>query len=286
MRRHLELENSNKKKRRYNGVFKETNKASDYENLDFTVILVQPESVGNIGSIARLMENFNFSKLVIFNPIETTEKIRSYYTQGFAMHGKNILMNAEIIEINNQSNNITEFQSLIQNYDFVIATTAKGKNYSNIRRLSIFPEDFTLPLSLKPLKIAILFGRESRGLTNEVISKADLLIRIPTHDKYPALNLSHACGIVLYEIFKKLNIINIGRGKNPVLIADKKDRLILFDIIQNIIEKLNIASYKKDNVYFAFRNIFGRKFMSKKELSLVLGVFSKLNNILEGLNLY
>ena len=276
----------NNKKKRYNGAFKETNKAPDYENLDFTVILVQPESVGNIGSIARVMENFNFTKLVIFNPIETTEKILSYYTQGFAMHGKDILMNAEIIESNNQSNYLTEFQNFIQNYDFVIATTARGKSFSNIRRLSIFPDDFTLPVSVKPLKIAILFGRESRGLTNEEISKADILIRIPTHDKYPALNLSHACGIVLYEMFKKLNIINIGRGKNPVLIADKADRLILFEIIKNIIDKLKIAAYKKDNVYFAFRNIFGRKFMSKKELSLVLGVFSKLNNVLEGLNLY
>ena len=276
----------NKRKKRYNVAFKETKKASNYENLDFTVILVQPETAGNIGSIARLMENFNFTKLVIFNPIESVEKILSYHTRGFAMHGNEILMNAEIIELNDQGEHIMEFQNFIQNYDFIMATTAKGTNFSNIRRLSIFPEDISLPVSLKPLKIAIIFGRESRGLTNEEISKADLLIRIPTHDKYPALNLSHACGIVLYEMFKKLSIINIGRGKNPVLIAEKEDRLILFEIIKNIIETLKIASYKKDKVYFAFRNIFGRKFMSKKELSLVLGVFSKLNNILEGLNLF
>ena len=265
---------------------KETNKAPEFENLDFTVILVQPETAANIGSIARLMENFNFTKLVIFNPIESVEKIMSYNTQGFAMHGKNILLNAEIIELNNQNNHITEFQYLIQNYDFVIATTAKGKSFSNIRRLSIYPDDFTLPVSVKPLKIAILFGKESRGLTNEEISRADILIRIPSNDKYPVLNLSHACGIMLYEMYKKLNIINIGRGKNPVLIADREDRLILFEIIKNIIDTLKIASYKKDNLYFAFRNIFGRKFMSKKELSLVLGLFSKINNILEGLNLY
>ncbi len=266
--------------------FKSIQMQPDYENLDFTVILVQPETAANIGSIARLMENFNFTKLVIFNPIESVEKIMSYNTQGFAMHGKNILLNAEIIELNNQNNHITEFQYLIQNYDFVIATTAKGKSFSNIRRLSIYPDDFTLPVSVKPLKIAILFGKESRGLTNEEISRADILIRIPSNDKYPVLNLSHACGIMLYEMHKKLNIINIGRGKNPVLIADREDRLILFEIIKNIIDTLKIASYKKDNLYFAFRNIFGRKFMSKKELSLVLGLFSKINNILEGLNLY
>lgn len=265
---------------------KRKNKVPDYENLDFTVILVQPETAANIGSIARLMENFNFTKLVIFNPIESVEKILSYNTQGYAMRGKNILLNAELIELNNQNNHLTEFQSLIKNYDFVIATTAKGKSYSNIRRLSIYPDDFTLPVSDKPFKIAILFGKESRGLTNEEISRADILIRIPSNDKYPVLNLSHACGILLYELFKKLNVINIGRGKNPVLIADREDRLILFEIIKNIIDTLKIAPYKKDKVYFAFRNIFGRKFMSKKELNLVLGLFSKVNNILKGLKLY
>ena len=101
-----------------------------------------------------------------------------------------------------------------------------------------------------------------------------------------ALNLSHACGIILYEIFKKLNILNIGRGINPVLIADKEDRLILLNIIKDIIEKLKIRAYKKDNVYYAFRNISGRSLMSKKELSLILGLFSKINTLLGRKSLY
>ncbi|MFX1327674.1 MAG: RNA methyltransferase [Promethearchaeota archaeon] len=264
----------------------ETQRIEEYKNLIFTVVLVEPEHAGNIGSIARVMENFDFKNLVIFNPKESVENILSYETQGFAMHGKEILFNAEIIEVKNQINYLPEFQKLLKRFDYIIATTATGKSHSNIRRLAIFPEDLALPISNKPLKIAILFGKESRGLTNEDISYADLILRIPTNSKYSALNLSHACGIILYEIFKKTNVINIGRGKHPVLVADNEDRLELYKMVQEIIDKLKIRTYKKNNVFFAFKNIFGRSFMSKRELSLILGLFSKVNSILEGLNLY
>jgi len=275
-----------KKSKQENNGFQETHRTNEYKNLSFTIILVQPEHAGNIGSIARVMENFNFKNLLIFNPIENVDKILSYKTQGFAMHGKDVLFNAKIIEVKNQENHLSEFKNMLETFDYVIATTARGKSYSNIRRLAIFPEDLTLPISVKPLKIAILFGKESRGLTNEEISLADLLLRIPTNSEYSALNLSHACGIVLYEIFKKINILTIGRGENPVLLADKSDRLILYDIIKNIIDQLKIRSYKTENVFLAIKNIFGRNLMSTKELSLILGLFSKVNSILENLNLY
>ncbi|MEE9379703.1 MAG: TrmH family RNA methyltransferase [Candidatus Lokiarchaeia archaeon] len=277
----------NKKKiKPENNEFQETHRANEYKNLSFTIILVQPEHAGNIGSVARIMENFNFKKLVVFNPIESVDKILSYETQGFAMHGKDILFDAKIIELKDQYNHLTEFKNLIGTFDYVIATTSRGKSYSNIRRLAIFPEDLTFPMLVKPLKVAILFGKESRGLTNEEISLADIALRIPTNSEYSALNLSHACGIILYEIFKKINTLTIGRGKNPVLLADRKDRLILYEIIKNIIEKLKIRSHKEENVFFAFKNIFGRSLMSTKELSLILGLFSKVNSILESLNLY
>jgi TrmH family RNA methyltransferase len=266
--------------------FKETQRNDLYKNLNFTVILVSPEHSGNIGSVARIMENFNFKNLVCFNPIESVDQILSHKTYGFAMHGKYILSNAKIITLRNQDEYFAEFQKFINKFDLVIATTAKGKRYTNIKRLAIFPDDLVMPVSKKPLNIAVLFGKESRGLTNEEISLADILIRIPTGEIYPTLNLSHACGIILYEIFKKINIINIGRGEKPVLLADKEDRRLLYSFIDNIIKKLNVRQYKEDNMFFAFKNIFERSIMSKKELRLTIGVFSKLDSILNNIDPY
>ena len=276
----------NKKKlKREIDSFKESDVLDQYKNLQFYIILVQPEHSGNIGSIARLMKNFNFKNLIIFNPIEDKQKILSYETYGYAMHGSDILDKSEIIIVN-QEDHLESFKQFMKKFDLVFATTAKGRHFRNIKRLAIFPDNINLPNSKKELKIAILFGKESRGLTNEELDIANILIRIPTGDIYPTLNMSHACGIILYEFFKKIHSIQLGRGINPVLLADKEDRILLYDTISQVIKSLKIRTHKKERVLLSFKNIFERSLISKKELSLVFGVFSKIKNLLKKLNLY
>ena len=265
--------------------YQESEVLDQYKNLQFYIILVQPEHAGNIGSIARIMKNFNFENLIIFNPIEDKEKILSYETHGYAMHGSDILDKSEIFLVN-QDDHIKYFKEYMKKFDLIFATTAKGKHYRNIKRLAIFPDTINLPQSKKMLKIAILFGKESRGLTNEELETADVLIRIPTGDIYPTLNMSHACGIILYEFFRKLHSLQLGRGINPVLLADKEDRIILYKFISEIIRSLKIRTHKKERVLNSFKNVFERSLISKKELNLIFGVFSKIKNVLKSLNLY
>ena len=174
----------------------------------------------------------------------------------------------------------------MQNFDLIIASTAKGMHYKNIRRLSTFPRDLRVPISEKPLKIALMFGKESRGLTNDEIEIADIMIRIPSSDDYPTLNLSHACGIILYEIYNKIHNVNLGRGNKPVLLANKEDKQILYKLINNVTRSLKIRSYTAENILFAFKNVFERAIVSKKELNLILGIFSKLNSLLKKRKIY
>jgi tRNA/rRNA methyltransferase len=266
--------------------FQGTQLAPEYLNLNFTVILFQPEHAANIGSIARIMKNFNFDKLVVFNPIEDIEVIRSHYTQGFAMHGKDVLLNAQIIELESQNDYLTKCKEFMQQFDLIIASTAKGKHYKNVRRLAIFPKDLQLPISENPIKVAIVFGKESRGLTNEEIELADVLIRIPSSDEYPTLNLSHACGIILYEIYNKIHKLSLGRGTKPVLLASRIDKQILYEMVKSTVNSLKIRPYTAENVLFAFKNVFERAIVSKKELNLILGIFSKLNSLLKKRKIY
>ena len=266
-----------KQQRKELSSFKKTQLAPEYSNLEFSVVLSMPEHAANIGAIARLMKNFNFEHLIVYNPVEKAEKIRSYHTQGFAMHGKEILFNAEIINITNQTDHLSGFKQLMNRFDIKIASTAKGMHYTNIRRLATFPAELTIPVSEKPLKIALIFGRESHGLTNDEIELTDLVLRIPSDENYPTLNLSQACGIILYEIYKKIHILEIGRGLKPVLLANNEDKQLLYKLIKSTIVNLQVRTYRKDNIILAFKNIFERAFVSKKELNLIKGVFSKLN---------
>jgi tRNA/rRNA methyltransferase len=253
---------------------------------DFTIILLQPETAGNIGSIARLMKNFDLEKLVLFDPIESVEEIYGYKAQGYAMHGKEILLNAKLIDVQDPSLYITSLEIFLREFDLIIATTAKGIHYRNIKRVALFPEDLRFPASSRIMKIAIVFGKESKGLTNEELELADIILRIPTGNSYPTLNLSHACGIILYELFKKANNVQIGRGNHPVILADREDRQFLYKIIKDLISKLKIRTYKADNVFLSFKNMIERSFISQKELSLITGVFTKIHSVLMGLHLY
>jgi TrmH family RNA methyltransferase len=268
------------------GEFQQTKRTLEHKHLNFTVVLIQPEHAGNIGSITRLMKNFNFNRLIVFNPIESPETIRSHHTQGFAMHGKDILLNAEIIEIKNQNDHLNKYRELLNKFDLTIATTAKGMHYKNIRRLATFPKDLLLPASELPMNIALVFGRESHGLTNDEIEVADLLVRIPSDNEYPTLNLSHACGIILYEIYNKIQNVTVGRGTKPVLVATRQEKNTLYRLIKDINTNLKIRAYTAENVIFAFKNVFERTFVSKKELNLILGVFSKLNSLLKKGKIY
>jgi tRNA/rRNA methyltransferase len=266
--------------------FENTRTKEKFQNLTFTIILIQSENAGNIGAIARVMKNFGFNNLIIFNPCESVERILSYETDGFAMHGKDILQSSEIITLINQEDHYTELKKLLSRFNLIIGTTAKGIHYRNVRRLSIFIEDLELPISSDPLEIGILFGKESRGLNNKEIELADILVRIPASEKYPTLNISHACGIILYEIFKKLKSMTLGRGIHPVILATKEDKGYLYKTIQNLIDILKIRSYKKENVLISFKNVFERALISTKELSLILGLFSKINSILKKKKLF
>jgi tRNA C32,U32 (ribose-2'-O)-methylase TrmJ len=113
---------------------------------------------------------------------------------------------------------------------------------------------------------------------------ADLILRIPSSEEYPTLNLSQACGIILYEIYKKIHNLKIGRGSKPVLLANKNDKQMLYNLIKNLITNIRIRTYREENVFFAFKNVFERAFVSKKELNLIIGVFSKLNSYLKKRN--
>jgi len=260
--------------------FQETHVAPKFRNLKFTIVLVQSEHASNIGSIARIMKNFDFKQLVIFNPIEKKENILCRTTEGYAMHGKDVLYNSTIITNISKINHVRELSDYLKKFDLIFGTTAKGSNYQNIKRVSLFPHELNLPVSKKLLNIAILFGKESRGLTNKEIKLADIVIRIPTGNIYQTLNISQACGIICYEIFKQTHNISIGQGIKPILLADKTNRNVLYDMVSSITSFLKIRTHKKDNVILSFKNVFERSLISKKELSLIMGVFSKINLIL------
>ena len=248
----------------------------EYSDLEFTVFLVEPEGSINVGSISRIMKNFNFKHLVLFNPKCSIDSDARKYS----MHAReDILEKAEVITLDSnieRSEYISILQDNLNIFDYVIGTSGKSSMFRNIKRINFYIDeiDFSPLESASQVKIALVFGRESSGLLNDEIELCDYITRIPTSDNYSALNLSHAVSIVLFTLYKKIH--NIKRG--TVITSTRKQRELLFNKISVLIEQLEFNKDVDNRILRTFKNIIGRSFSSMKEINLLMTFIMQLEN--------
>ena len=151
------------------------------------VVLVEPAGRINVGSVARLCKNFGIDELILVEPKCDHLAIE---TKRMAVKGLEILEKAKVYK---------DINTALSDCSRIIATCGRTHHgniplQSNKNALSWAFE------SEKSETIAIVFGREDRGLSNEELLKANKVISLDTHEKYPSLNLSHAVAIVLHEL--------------------------------------------------------------------------------------
>ncbi len=217
------------------------------------VVLVEPEYEENIGYIARLCKNFG-AELVLVNP---KCNWKSELARKRAMHGIDKLLNAKLMS----------FDEVLEKFSLIVATTAKTASEYNVNRAFITPEK--LP---KVKSMAILFGRESKGLSNEEIEKAHIVLHIPASKEYPTLNISHAVAIVLYELNKRTRRMSV---------APKELREQMYRFYSQILEKLGYEKRKLRIQSMIFKRVIERAFINSREAFGITGVLKKILNRLQ-----
>jgi TrmH family RNA methyltransferase len=225
-----------------------------------TVVLVGSESAGNVGAVARAMKNFELSELVLINPKCNHLDNESF---GRAMHAKDILKAAKLKRF-----------SYLDSFDCVIGTTALlGSDY-NIPRSPLTPEELADKLKNFKGKAAIVFGRESTGLTNREISRCDFVVSIPASKKYSTLNLASSAAIIFYELFKKIAKEKTGQQITPI---SKKEKEVVLKTIGKILDKMEFsAPSKKQTQQKLWRHIIGKAMLTKREAFALLGFLKKV----------
>ncbi|HDM66932.1 MAG TPA: RNA methyltransferase [Thermoplasmatales archaeon] len=222
----------------------------------FTVILVEPKYGGNIGSVARVMKNFGFRELYLVNPCSFDDEC---YQR--AMHAVDVLEDAKIY---------SSFEEATKNMDLLVATSAIS-TYSekNYLRNPIYLPEFSEKIYEIQGKIGLVFGREDYGLYNEEIKKCDLLLKIPTSDEYPSMNLSHAVAIVLYHLYvQKFTPIK------PRII-DRVEKEYLYRFFSDLLDLIDYPEHKKDKTKTMFTRVMSRAMPSKWEYHTLMGVLAK-----------
>ena len=218
------------------------------------IVLVSPLYEGNVGFTARVMKNFGFHRLVLIDPCTLGEEAIAR-----AAHAQDVLREAEICTI----------EDIFARSNIVIATTGTvSKSVCHSMRMPFFsPRELRERVQDAGGRISILFGRENWGLNNEEVRRSDMICTIPTTDEYPILNLSHAVGVVCYE----LSNLPLPR----YALASPTDMGYLYRHIDRYLDAIHHPAFKRENTMILIRRILGRANLTVREASTLHGLLRR-----------
>lgn len=240
--------------------------------MQLTIILVEPETPGNTGAIARAMKNFDCTQLILIRPNfdKDNDELRNR-----AKWANDVIDSAKIIKT---ATTQTALKNLRKTFDYLIATTAIiGRDY-HIARSPITPEQLALRIKeINPkskTKIGIIIGRESSGLTNDELAIADFTVTIPTAKTYGTMNISHATTIILYELFKQTTTEHLVSHITPMSVKEKEQILKILDMQ---LKKMSFATKeKRETQRLVWKKLIAKGFLSKREAYALMGFLKKI----------
>ncbi len=230
------------------------------------VILVEPENAINVGSIARAMKNFGFRKLYLVNPM--FESFDRAYAA--AMRARDVLEGARVV---------TSLEEAFEGAHVVVGTTAKPGPPGSILRQVVPLRQYVQSLRWDA-EYALVFGRESTGLTNEELARCDVLITIPASEEYPTLNLANAVAVVLYEFRMAM-----GAGGMDVRPPERKTVEIMLKYLDDIIDRVDLPEHKRRRLRLMARRVIGRVFpcgLTEEEILYALGAVRRIRDAMVG----
>ena len=152
------------------------------------IVLVRTYHPGNIGSAARAMKTMGISSLCLVNPKKYPDEDA-------------LTMARSASDVVSQSIVVDSVYEAVKDCEVVVASTARPRGY-DLPELS--PEQCAKQLKSHAIsgKVALLFGPERMGLSNEDLQYAHYRVTIPTSPAYPSLNMAAAVQTLCYEVFK------------------------------------------------------------------------------------
>ena len=244
----------------------------------FAICLVEPEYAMNVGYVARVMANFGVPQLYVISSFENRLDKSEMFK--FASHGERIIETMRVLK---------SFDVLKRRFNILIGTTAiRARRKSNVTR-GTFDLEQSLPLILSQIPranqkrgICLVFGRDTTGLTNSELRLCDYAVTINTGTSYNTLNISHACGIMLYKLAEySRGHPAIKHKMNHLSTVKEKKRII--ELFGELALLSDYQEHKKDKLELALRRMLNRSSLSLKELYFIMGLASKANSKIKSL---
>ena len=222
------------------------------------IVLVGTLYSGNVGAVCRAMANMGISDLMLAAPNicdDWNEAAR------MAVHADDIL---------NARREAASLAEAVADCSWVVGTTARRGLYRQHVKTprELAPELLQLAESGR---VALVFGREDKGLTNDEIGICTHLIRIPVHPDYASLNLSQAVLLCCYELYGALGTYEAPIEKS--LPAPVSQKLKLLEVWREMLLEIGFMKEDKaDHMMQGIQRIFSRGTFSEDDVAIMMGV--------------
>lgn len=244
-----------------------------HDNVYF--ILVKPVYLGNIGSVARVMKNFGFSRLRF---VEPPKGYKDSEARRMSVAAFDVLKNSEVFG---------SLADALQDISLAIGTTSGQQR-------DLVPVPFAAVSAQAAYtagngnnKVAIVFGDERNGLTRDELLRCHRVGTIPTDAEFPALNMAQAAAICAYELARSAQPCAAGFGAPDIdksLFPDGQQNDLLFQQLGRLLDAVEFSrTFNRDKVLLELRGFYQRAQPTKREYDLLQGALIKINQKLQGL---
>jgi len=217
------------------------------------VVLVEVKYPGNIGQAARVLRNFGYEKLLLVRPRCMVDA----EAEKMAVGAEDLLDGIDVFE--------TLPEALVGARIVAGTTRRKGVQRRNVLNPRAMAEMMATILEVG--EVALVFGAEDHGLTNEDLAHCHWLVTIPTGSSRPSFNLSHAVAVVLYELTFSLLL------PFPRNLAKYENLEAMFDHLQQFLMDVGFL-HEEDpaRMMLLVRQIFFRAGLSEREVRTLRGI--------------
>jgi tRNA (cytidine32/uridine32-2'-O)-methyltransferase len=232
------------------------------------VVLVEPSHPGNIGGAARAMKTMGLSRLALVNPVRFPDPQAEWRAAG----AQDVLDAVEVYP---------SVDAAIADCHWVVGTSTRSRRIPwPLKSADAVAADILD--QPQGSQVAVLFGRETSGLTNEELQRCHCHLQIPANPDYPSLNLAMAVQVVCYELFKQS-----GRAPAAEPIWDQPPATTaqteaFFDHLQAVL--VSSAFLDPENpgqTMTRLRRLFTRVRLDEKEVQMLRGVLTQLTDTAE-----
>ncbi len=228
---------------------------------NIAIVLDHTRYPENIGAAARAMHNMGISRLAVVKP-ENPDPIR---IRKMATHAAAVVV--EKMEL------FDDLEKALSDFNYVVGTTARLGG----RRIFAYSPS-TLAEKLIPIsrenRIAIVFGPEDRGLSNEDIRLCHTLVNIPTAE-FSSLNLAQAVMVICYEIF-----LAAREEKIPFVprLASRHELEGMYDQLKEILVRISFINPENPDYWMNnLRHFFNRLPLRAKEVRIIRGICRQID---------